>query len=114
MPEARNAFLESRGIRSRTALPSENPALPKLARQRAPVHAQPARGLRYVEVGFDQRLMNPLSFERLQRGATTRQRHPGIAFGLAESRLDLIGVRRLGEVVAGPSLIASTAVARLA
>src|SRR5690606_12895721 len=85
-------------------LPSGNAALLELACQRAPVHAQPARGFRYVEVGFDQRLMNPLPFERFQRGAAARQRHLSIALGLAESRFDLIGVRGLGEVMASAEL----------
>src|SRR3546814_5580290 len=73
----------------------------QLARQCAPVHPQPPRGLRDVEIGLDQHLMDMLPFDRLDRRRTGIERRFGIALRPLERRFDIVGVRRLGEIIGG-------------
>src|SRR5690606_21985979 len=47
--------------------------LAQLARQRAPMHAQPARGLGHVEPGFGQYFVDALPFQGLDRGRALAQ-----------------------------------------
>lgn len=62
------------------------------------MHAEAARGLGYVEIALDQRLVDIFPFQRLDQLAAV-QRHGGIALALAERLLDIVGVGRLGEIV---------------
>ena len=50
------------------------------------------------------RLVNPLPFQRLDRRLALPQRRLRIARRLAERRLDIIRVRRLGQIMAGAQL----------
>ncbi len=66
--------------------------LAELPRQRAAMHAELARRFRDVEAGRGERLVDPLPFERLDRGRPRADRLGGIALGLAERGLDIVGV----------------------
>ena len=81
-----------------------HPLLAQLARERAAVHAQPAGGLGDVEVGLGQHFVDALPFERLDGAGAVGQLDFRVAFGEAEGGLDVVGVRGLGEVVAGAEL----------
>src|SRR5690606_733745 len=76
----------------------------QLARESAAMNAEPPRGFGNVEVGVYQRLMNALPLERLDRGGSTGERDFGVAGGLAEGFLDVVGVRRFGQIVTGAEL----------
>src|SRR5690606_25331114 len=73
-----------------------HPALFKLARQGAAVHAELARGLGDVEVGRGQGLVDVFPLQGLDRGLAAGERHAGVALAAAgEGGLDVVGVRRL-------------------
>src|SRR3546814_14643092 len=65
----------------------------QLARQCAPVHSQPARGLRNVEIGLDQHLVDMIPLDRLDRRGTRIQPR----FGIALRPLERPEARRLGK-----------------
>jgi len=68
------------------------------------MHAQPPRGFRDVEIRLDQRLMDALPFERLDRGRPHVERDLGVAFGLVEGGFDVVGIGGFCEIVAGAEL----------
>src|SRR5690606_29837915 len=76
-----------------------HPPLLQLPRQRAPVHAELARGFGNVEVGGGQRFVDVLPLQGLDRGLPPGQFDLGIAAFAVEGRLDVVGVGRLGQVV---------------
>src|SRR5690606_36784340 len=78
--------------------------LAQLAGEGAAVHAEAAGGFGDVEAGFGQDLADPLPFQGLDRGRALAKADFGIALGLAEVGLDVFGVRRLGQVLAGAEL----------
>src|SRR5574343_455022 len=83
---------------------SFHPLLLQLARQRAPVQAQAPRGLADVETGLGQGLVDALPLQRLEGGRAVAQGEVGLAFLALEGGLDVVGVGRLGEVVARAEL----------
>src|SRR3546814_12343966 len=76
----------------------------ELSRERAAVHPEPACRLRYVESGLDERLVDMLPFDGLDRGRPRVERGVDIAFGALERRLAIVGVRRLGEIIGSAQL----------
>src|SRR4051794_14222055 len=72
----------------------------ELPRQRPPVHSESSCRFRDVEVGLDQGLVDAFPFQRLDRGRPGVERDLGIACGLVEGGLDVVGVRGLGEIMA--------------
>lgn len=60
------------------------------------MQAEPARRFGDVEAGLDERLVDTLPFEVLDRGGTAAQRDRNIALGPAEGGFDVIGVGGLG------------------
>jgi len=73
----------------------------QFARQGATVHAQASGRLRNIEIGLGQRLVNALPFQRLDRGGAFGQFDGHFAFCPSERGFDVVGVRRLGQIVAG-------------
>src|SRR3546814_9195987 len=84
-----------------TLFRSADLALLQLSRQRAAVHSQPPRGLRDIEAGFDERLVDMLPLDGLDRRGSRADRRVDVALGTSERRLDIVGVRRLGEIIGG-------------
>src|ERR1700758_3731829 len=82
---------------------SVNSPLFQFAGKRAPMHAKPTRCLRDVEIRFRKRSMDQLPLQCLEARLPVSQGDAGIPL-LVESRLDVIGVRRLGEIMAGAEL----------
>src|SRR3546814_8505823 len=76
----------------------------ELAREGAAVEAEAAGGLGDVEITFDQHLVDAFPFERLDRGGPRDERRAGIALTLVKRVLDIVGVRRLDQLMRGAEL----------
>src|SRR3546814_13383052 len=90
--------------KSGVTAPSRHLLLLELAREGAAVEAEAAGGLGDVEITFDQHLVDAFPFERLDRGGPRDERRAGIALTLVKRVLDIVGVRRLDQIMRGAEL----------
>ena len=68
------------------------------------MHAQAAGGFGNIKPGFRQRFVDAFPFQGFQIRGTGRQGHIGGAFRPVEGIFDIVGIGRLGQVMAGPQL----------